>query len=255
MNYTLDFTGRRVFVTGSTLGIGRAVAEAFHSLGATVAVNGRSPESVDRLISELGGGDRLIAAPGDIATGEGRKAAVRRALDGLGGLDVLVNNAGRGDDAPVEAVTEEYWNAMLDLNLKATFFVTKDCLPALSKSKGNVVNVASVAGVISGPPGSSVYSTTKGAVVQMTRMLALHTAKDQVRVNTLCPGFIDTPMIRKDNELTGGALFQFVEALTPLGRVGTAEECAGAVLYLAAPFAGYTTGAVLIADGGVTAGH
>jgi 3-oxoacyl-[acyl-carrier protein] reductase len=238
------------------LGIGRAVAEAFYGLGATVAVNGRNESVVTRLIEELGGGPRLVPAVGDVATTYGREAVVHGALRALGGLDVLVNNAGRGDDATVDTVTEEHWDQVMDLNLKATFFVTQACLPALRLSRGCVVNISSAAGLRAGPPGSSVYSTTKAAVVQMTRMLALSLAHAGVRVNALCPGFIDTPMIQKDNEKIGdNALYAYINSMTPMGRIGTVEECAGAVLYLAAPFAGYTTGAALATDGCVSAGR
>jgi NAD(P)-dependent dehydrogenase (short-subunit alcohol dehydrogenase family) len=256
MNFKLDFTGKRVFITGSTLGIGRGAAEAFHGLGATVAVNARARESVDRVIKELGGGSRLVAAPGDISTRSGREQAVQCALDGLGGLDVLVNNAGRGDDAPVDKITEEYWDKMMDLNIKAVFFVTQACLPALKRSRGCIINIGSIAGIMGGPPGTSVYSATKGAVVSMTRMLGLNLAKEAVRVNALCPGWIDTPMIQKDNAKIGDdALLNYIYESTPMGRIGSIDECAGAILYLAAPFASFTTGSVLVADGGLTAGH
>jgi NAD(P)-dependent dehydrogenase (short-subunit alcohol dehydrogenase family) len=256
MKFQLDFTGKRVLVTGSTMGIGYGAAEAFHGLGATVAVNGRSAAGVAGAIERLGGGRRLVAAPGDVASSRERQEMVDRALDAMGGLDVLVNNAGRGDDALIDQVTEEYWQKMTDLNLKAVFFTTQACLPALKQSRGVVINVSSVAGIIGMPAGVSVYAATKAGVVQMTRMLSLALAKEGVRVNALCPGWIDTPMIRKDNEKVGGdGLLKYINESVPMGRIGTVEECTGALLYLAAPFAGYTTGSVLVADGGLSAGH
>lgn len=256
MKFKLDFTGKRVLVTGSTMGIGYGAAEAFHDLGATVAINGRSADGVKKTIENFGGGKRLIAAHGDIASSRERNAAVERALDAMGGLDILVNNAGRGDDALIDQITEEYWEKMMDLNLKGVFFTTQACLPALKHSKGNVINVASVAGVMGVPPGTSVYAATKAGVVQMTRMLALNLGKEGVRVNALCPGWIDTPMIRKDNEKVGNnGLINYINESVPMGRIGTVDECTGAVLYLAAPFASYTTGAVLVPDGGLSAGH
>lgn len=251
-----DFSDKRIFITGSTLGIGRSAAEAFHNLGATVAINGRSAESVHRAIAELGGGERLVAAPGDLSVTAERKRCVAEAIESLGGLDVLVNNAGRGDDCMLDDLTDEYWQMMLNLNLKAAFFTAQTCIPALKKSKGCIINVASLLGLIGGPPGSVVYATTKGAMVQMTRMMALALAADGVRVNTLCPGWIDTPMIQTENARAGNdALYKFISDITPLGRVGTPEECAGAILYLAAPFAAYTTGSTLSTDGGVSSGH
>jgi NAD(P)-dependent dehydrogenase (short-subunit alcohol dehydrogenase family) len=252
----LDFSGRRVLVTGSTLGIGRAVAEAFLALGATVAINGRTPESVDRAIREMGSGARLLAAPGDLSVTSERKRAISTALADLGGLDVLVNNAGRGDDCLVDIVTEEYWQRMIDLNLKAAFFTAQMCVPALRKSRGNIIHVSSVLGLIGGPAGSGVYATTKGAVVQMTRMMALALAPDGVRVNALCPGWIDTPMIQRDNAAAGGdALYKYIANVVPCGRIGTPQEMVGAMLCLAAPSSSYTTGAILSADGGLAAGH
>jgi NAD(P)-dependent dehydrogenase (short-subunit alcohol dehydrogenase family) len=256
VGYQLDFSGKRVLVTGSTLGIGRAIAEAFHELGATVAVNGRSVDSVGKAISEMGGGQRLLPAPGDLSSVAQIRAVIEPAVSALGGLDILVNNAGRGDDCPVDKVTEEYWEKMLALNLKGVFFASQACLPALKASSGNIVNIASGLGVVGGPPGSAVYSVTKTALIQMGRMMALQFATEGVRVNNVVPGWIDTPMIRRENELLGdNALFDYIATTTPMARIGTAEECAGAVLYLAAPMASFTTGATLCADGGLTAGR
>lgn len=255
-NDVVDFTGRRVLVTGSTLGIGRAAAEAFAAAGAIVAINGRTVEAVDRAIREIGGGARLVAAPGDLSITREREKTLAEALARLGGLDVLVNNAGRGDDCPVDDVTPEYWQRMIDLNLKAAFFTAQRCVPALRKTRGNIINVSSVLGLIGGPPGSVVYATTKGAMVQMTRMMALAFASDGVRVNALCPGWIDTPMIQRDNAAAGNdALYKYIAGVVPWGRIGTTGETVGAMLYLAAASSSYTTGAVLSADGGLASGH
>jgi len=256
MNAMFDFSGRRVLITGSTLGIGRAAAEAFLSLGATVAVNGRTADSVDRAIAEMGGGPRLIAAPGDLSVSEDRRSTVSKALADLKGLDVLVNNAGRGDDCLIDDITEDYWQRMVDLNLKAGFFTAQECVQELRRSHGNIINVSSILGLTAGPPGSVVYATTKGAVTQMTRMMALALAPDGIRVNAFCPGWIDTPMIQRDNAAAGGdALYKYIASVAPFRRVGKPQETVGAILYFASPMNSYTTGAILSADGGLAAGH
>ena len=256
MKIQFDFTGKRVLVTGSTYGIGRSAAEAFHALGATVAINGREPASVERTIDEIGSGTRLVCAPGDVADSRSRQMMVKAALAAMGGVDIVVNNAGRGDDCLVDEVSEGYWHEMLALNLKGAFFVGQACVPALRQSKGCIINVASALGLMGGPPGTVVYATTKGALVQMTRMMALALARDGVRVNALCPGWIDTPMIQNDNARAGAdALYSYIVQTTPLARIGTPQECASAILYLSAPFSGFTTGAILSVDGGLVSGH
>lgn len=249
----LDFRGKKVLVTGSTKGIGRGVAEAFHDAGAVVAINGRKAEAVQAAIAEMDGGERLVAAPGDLATVAGCRKVVEGAVSAMGGLDVLVNNAGHCPLARLDEVSEEHYREVVDLNLRAVYFCTKFALPALRRSKGNVIHVSSVLGLIAGPPENLVYCITKGALVNMTRAMALELAPDGVRVNCLCPGYIDTPLIAHENATTGGALYRQIEEWTPLARIGTVEECASSVLYFASADAGFVTGAILANDGGCAA--
>jgi NAD(P)-dependent dehydrogenase (short-subunit alcohol dehydrogenase family) len=252
----LDFQGKRVLVTGSTMGIGLGIAEAFHLAGATVAINGRSGDSVAKAIAALGGGSRLVAAPGDFGSSVERNAALDKLLRDSAGLDILVNNAGLGEDCPVDAITEAYWERLVALNLKGAFFASQTCLPALRASRGCIINVSSGLGLMAGFPGTIVYCMTKSAMIQMTKSMAFELAADGVRVNSLIPGWTDTPMIRRENEKAGNnALVDYINYTTPAGRAGTVEECAGAALYLAAPFASFTTGAALVVDGGLTAGR
>jgi len=251
----VNFTDKRILVTGATRGIGLAATQAFLAAGAAVALNGRTPESVARARGALGG-DRSVAAPGDIGTVAGCRAVVEAAVAGLGGLDVLVNNAGVGWDAAVEDSDEELWNRTLDVNLRGTFFCIKFALPQLRAARGTVVNVASVSGLIGHPNGQSVYCASKGGVVNLTRALALELAPE-VRVNCLCPGPIDTDMHAEAARASGDVegYYKAVNDWVPLGRMGTAEEMAKAILYLASDDAAYANGALLTLDGGGAAGH
>ena len=253
--FNLNFEGKRVLVTGSTMGIGHAIAGAFHGAGAHVAINGRTRKSVANAIDALGGGDRLFAASGDFSQNVERTAAISSVLAAFGGLDILVVNAGRGDEVTIDAMTLADWDAMIGLNIKAAFFASQACVPALRQSRGCIVHVASVLSLIATAPNSILYCISKSAMVQMTRSMAVELAPYGVRVNAIAPGFMDTPMIAHDNEQADNQLYDYINYTVPLGRIGQPDECAGAVLYLAAPFAGFTTGSVLVVDGGIMAGR
>jgi len=248
----MDFSGKRVLVTGSTMGIGRGTAEMFLEARATVAINGRKPEAVAQAVAELGT-PRALALPGDVGTVEGCRSVVGRAIEALGGLDVLVNNVGICPLAYPMDVTEEHWDEVIAVNLRSAFFCSQFALTELRRSKGNIVMVASVAGLAGGPTDSFVYAISKGGLVNMTRALAIELAPDGVRVNAVCPGYIDTPMIQAENAATGGQVHAFIRQATPLGRLGSVRECASSILYLASDLAGYCTGALLVNDGGCIA--
>jgi len=248
------FAGKRVLVTGGTRGIGRAAVGAFLKAGARVAVNGRTAESTAEAVAHFGA--NAIAAPGDVSHAEQCRALVTAAVDALGGLDVLVNCAGVARGGPAEDVSESLWDETLDTNLKGTFFCLQAALPHLRAAKGNVVNLASDAGLI-GEIGLAVYCASKGGVVNLTRALALELAPD-VRVNCVCPGYVDTDMVRRDvidasadPKATEAAL----AASAPLNRIAEPNEIATAILYLASASARFVTGAALQIDGGTTAGH
>ncbi len=252
----MDFSDKKVLVTGGTRGIGRATVEAFLEAGARVAVNGRTRASTAQAIESIGGGDRIVAAPGDVGAVAGCKALVEIAVAGLGGLDVLVNSAGVARDAPVEDVDEAQWDETLDVNLKGTFFCSQEALSALRPSLGNIVNVASDAGLM-GTPGLVVYCASKGGVVNMTRAMALELAP-AVRVNCVCPGYVDTDMVRRDHidaSADPAAAEQALVDYAPLRRIATPGEIARAILYLASDDARFVTGAALQIDGGTTAGR
>ncbi len=251
----MDFTDQRVLVTGSSRGIGFGIAEAFINTGARVAINGRTEQSVSTAIEKLDRCDRLVPAPGDIGTVAGCEQAVKTAIDAFGGLDILVNCAGIGAGRPIADCDEAMWDAHVDINLKGTFFCCRAALPALRTSNGNIVNIASDAGLI-GVPGITVYCASKGGVVNMTRAMALEVAPD-VRVNCICPGYVDTDMIRLSvkKKPDPDAAWQKMVDYAPLKRISTPAEISQGVLYLASPDARFITGVALPIDGGTTAGH
>ncbi len=252
----MEFTNQRVLVTGSSRGIGFAIAEAFVDAGARVAINGRTEQSVSTAMGRLGGGERLVAAPGDIGTVAGCELVVKTANDAFGGLDILVNSAGIGAGRPIADCDEAMWDAHIDVNLKGTFFCCRAALPALRKSNGNIVNIASDAGLM-GTPGITVYCASKGGVVNMTRAMALEVAPD-VRVNCVCPGYVDTDMIRRDHidkKDDPAAAEQRMIDYAPMKRIATPAEIGHGVLYLASFEARFVTSIALPIDGGDTAGR
>ena len=251
-----DFTNKRVLVTGGTRGIGKAVVNAFNSAGAQVAINGRTADSVEKTISTISDNERLYAAPGDVGTVAGCENAVNSAIEVLGGLDILVNSAGVGVDVSLEESDESLWDTTLSVNLKGTFFCCRAALGALRGSAGNIINIASDAGLM-GNPNSSIYCASKGGVVNMTRALALELAP-QVRVNCVCPGYVDTDMVRRDWIDKGddpASLEKMLCDYAPMKRMATPEEIASSVLYLATAESEFITGSALQIDGGSTAGH
>ncbi len=251
----MDFQDKSILITGASRGIGKAAAREFLDLGARVAVNGRTEQSVAVAMAELGGGERLVSAPGDIGTVAGCESVVSTAIAGLGGLDVLVNNAGVGRDSTIEDSDEALWDLTLDINLKGTFFCSRAALAALRKSGGSIVNVASEAG-LNGFGTLTVYCASKGGVVNLTRAMAMELAPE-IRVNCVCPGYVDTDMIRRDyidRSPDPVAAERALEADAPLNRLATPEEIGKAITYLASNDARFITGHALAIDGGSTAG-
>lgn len=250
----MRFQNSRVLVTGASRGIGLATARAFLKEGARVAINGRTETSTQKGMSELGGGPALVAAPGDIARVVGCEAVVEAALEGLGGLDVLVNNAGVFFRGSMEETDEEAWDRVLDANMKGTFFCSRAALPALKASKGNIVNVASESG-IRGYGYTTAYCASKGAVVNLTRSMAMELAPD-IRVNSVCPGVIETDMARDGFAINGdqdAGMRQQADQY-PVKRIGHVDEVASAILYLASDAAGFINGVALPIEGGATVG-
>ena len=250
----MDFTGKRVLVTGASRGIGFSIAEAFLKAGARVAIHGSTEQSAGAAMERLSDYESIVSAPGDLGTVAGCESAVEAAIEAFGGLDILVNNAGVGAGRPIADCDEEMWDAHCNVNLKGLFFCCRAALPALKESKGSIVNIASDAGLM-GVPGITVYCGTKGGVVNMSRAMALEIAPE-VRVNCVCPGYVDTDMIRSSAKRKPDpeAYWQKMIDYAPLKKIASTEEIAGAVMYLASDIAGFITGTSLAIDGGTTAG-
>lgn len=251
-----DFDGCRALVTGSTRGIGFATACALLERGAHVAVNGRTPGSVDAALERLPDARHAVAAPGDLAAVLGCEAAVQVAVDALGGLDLLVNCAGVGVSASIEETDEPLFDRIMAVNLKGTWFCIRAALPALRESGGQVVSIASDAGLI-GEAMLGAYCASKGGVVNMTRALALELAP-AVRVNCICPGYVDTDMVRRDGierAADPAAAERAIIEHAPLRRMATPAEIAQVVVFMASPAARFATGAAWQLDGGTTAGR
>jgi NAD(P)-dependent dehydrogenase (short-subunit alcohol dehydrogenase family) len=251
-----DFSGKTVLVTGAGRGLGLAVARAFHVAGARVAINDRTAESVSAAIATLGGGSRLVAAPADLGTAAGCEKAVKQATDALGGLDVLVNNAAVNIEKPADATDDAHWDLHLAVALKAPFFCTRAALPALRPRRGCVINVASELG-LHAIPNNIAYVTAKHGVLAMTRALAIELAPAGVRVNAICPGTMDTELMKECAADSGdpAAYYRAFNAYHPVGRIAAPEEIAAFLLCIASPAASFLTGAAIPVDGGSTAGR
>ena len=248
-----DFQGKRILVTGGARGIGAACALAFQDAGARVAVGARSLGSYEAFLEEADDAG-FHPAIGDLGTKAGCEAVMAAALAALGGLDVLVNSAGIFAERPFEEITEAEWLESLAVNLGGVFFTAQAAVPALRAAKGNIVTIASDAGM-AGYPNAADYCAAKGGVVNLTRALALDLAPE-VRCNAVCPGNVDTDMIGRAAAASGdaAAYLERAEARSPLGRMAKPEEVAAAVLFLASDAAGAVTGALLPVDGGGLAG-
>jgi NAD(P)-dependent dehydrogenase (short-subunit alcohol dehydrogenase family) len=244
---SIDLANKVALVTGASRGIGFGLAEAMARAGAKVAVAARSLSELQPLAASIGG----LAVPLDVTRVSSIEAAVERVVSELGTLDILVNNAGLGANHPALEVSEADWDEMMAVNLKGLFFC---CQAAgrhmLAKGYGRIINMSSQASLV-GIKDHAVYCASKGGVNQLTRVLALEWSARGVTVNAVAPTFIYTPGTKE--RLDQPEYLREVVSRIPAGRVGTIDDVAGAVIYLASEAAGLVTGAVLPVDGGWTA--
>jgi 3-oxoacyl-[acyl-carrier protein] reductase len=246
----IDLTGQRAIVTGASTGIGRATAKALAGAGADVAIHygssRKEAEETARAVESQGRRAFLVQADFRDPTAAGK--AVEAAVQALGApIDILVNNAGSlvGRSA-VEEMDAELWQEVIALNLSSVFFATKAALPHLGHG-ARIVNVSSIAARHGGGPGAFAYAAAKGGVMTLTRGLAKELASRNIRVNSIAPGVIETPF---HDKFSTPELLETLRKGIPLGRLGTSEECAGAVLYLVSPLASYITGQSIDINGG-----
>ena len=240
--------GRVALVTGAASGIGRATAERLASEGAAVVVTDVRDEAGEETAAALA--DALYVHL-DVADEAGWQAAVERVLTERDRLDVLVNNAGLGDLAPIEETTLADWERTIAIDQTGVFLGMKSCAAALKASgHGSVINISSIFGTSGGFGTSPAYHAAKGAVRTLTKNIALHWATEGVRVNSIHPGFIRTPIL---DQAKGTEVWDAMTAMTPMGRLGEPEEIAAAVAYLASDDASFVTGLELYVDGGFIA--
>jgi len=241
----IDLTGKTAFVTGSTRGIGLAIARGLYNAGARVAIVGRDLTRAQAVASELG--EKALGISCDVARADQVEAAIGTAEAGLGPIDVLVNNAGITRDNILLRLSESDWDAVLDANLKGAFHTTRAVIKGMMKRRsGRIISITSVVG-LTGNKGQANYAASKAGLIGFTKSVAREYASRGILVNCIAPGFIDTEMT---SALPDAARASLLEDIA-LGRLGRPEDIAGAVLFLASNLAGYITGQVLVVDGGM----
>lgn len=250
---SFDFSGKRVLITGGTSGMGEASAVSFARAGARVVINGRNHDRARAIIAKSKRQPGTIAfVDGDISARKKCDLIVTEAVGILGGLDIVVNSAGIIYHATAEETTDEQWLQTMNVNVNGMFYICRAALPQLKSSRGTIINIASDA-ALTGSPHLTAYCASKGAVLQMTRAMALDYAAAGIRIVPICPGDVDTPMLRgefRDRGLDADTGLRESAAAVPLNRVCSAQEVADMVLYACSDSARFITGYPLVLDGG-----
>jgi NAD(P)-dependent dehydrogenase (short-subunit alcohol dehydrogenase family) len=249
-------------ISGAGSGIGEATAKLFASLGAKVIIADWNEAEANRVANEINlvnvhsAQGIALAVKTDVSSEQQVKLLVQQALAAFGAIDILFNNAAVVLPKELEDITETEWTRTLDINLKSVYLMIKYCIPEIRKSRGCIVNMSSLSGLL-GQKQNPVYSATKGAIIAMTKALALDYAKDGVRVNCICPAGVMTPLLEEwiEQQPDPAATIQALIDMHPLGRCATTDEIAQAVLYLASEQAYFITGVALPVDGGASLGY
>jgi 3-oxoacyl-[acyl-carrier protein] reductase len=240
-----DLTGRKALITGASGGIGEAVARALHAQGATVGLHGTRVEKLEALASELG--DRVMLFPANLSDRAEVKALGQKAEADLGGVDILVNNAGITRDGLFVRMSDDDWDAVIEVNLTAVFRLTRELThPMMRRRFGRIVNITSVVGV-TGNPGQANYCASKAGLIGFSKSLAQEIASRNITVNCVAPGFIESAMTEKLNDKQKEAIMGAI----PMRRMGKGDEIASSVVYLASNEAAYVTGQTLHVNGGM----
>jgi len=241
----LDLTGRKALGTGSSGGIGEEIARLLHKQGAIVGLHGTRVERLEALAAELG--DRVKIFPANLSDRDEVKALGAKAEEELGGVDILVNNAGITKDGLFVRMSDEDWDAVLEVNLTAVFRLTRELThPMMRRRYGRIINITSVVGV-TGNPGQANYCASKAGMIGFTKSLAQEIASRNVTVNCVAPGFIESAMTGKLNDKQKEAIMGAI----PMKRMGNGAEVASAVAYLASSEASYVTGQTIHVNGGM----
>ena len=251
MNDLFSLQGRTALITGGSRGIGRMIAQGFLAHGARVYISARKAAACDRTAEELSAHGPCLSLPADVSSVAGAQALAAAFAEREEQLDILVNNAGAAWGAPFDEFPESGWDKVVDLNLKAPFFLTQALHPLLLKAArsrvAKVINIASIDGVSVNPLETYSYAASKAGLIHMTRRMALHLVRDNIVVSAIAPGAFASDM-NKDARDHGDV----VSARIPSGRIGTAEDMAGAAIYLASRAGDYVVGSTLVVDGGMT---
>jgi len=249
--------GKVAIVTGGASGIGRATAFLFAGEGAAVVITDLNEAGGQAVVAEIANrGGRALFEAADVTRAADCKRVTERALREFGGLHILFNNAGIIRRASIVELSESDWDRVMEVNVKAIFLMSRQAIPIMEKNGGgSIINTASGWGLAGGPR-AAVYCASKGAVVLLTKAMAIDHGPQKIRVNCICPGDTDTAMLRNEARQLGESDDRFLAEATkrPLGRVGTPDEIAQAALYLASDASSFVTGTALIVDGGGLAG-